>query len=226
MSCSGPGLLGTGGAGRLLRRPRRSREPGGCRGQELGGLATGKAEVSCLEPSPAVPSMSCSGPGLLGTGGAGRLLWRPRRSRVPGGCRGQELGGLATGKAHSEQPSWRQPPCSPTERAGEVTQGRAADCPSLRLPRPGSRQPRAPESSSWLRQIAIELGDAVHKCNCRRCTNVGDVGQDELARRIRKSTRRAPRPSEEAAAESTDEEASSGDESASEPEASPTPTES
>ena len=40
-----------------------------------------------------------------------------------------------------------------------------------------SRQPRAPETSSWLRQVANKPDDTVHKCNCRRCTNVVDVGQ-------------------------------------------------
>ncbi len=52
------------------------------------------------------------------------------------------------------------------------------------------------------------------------------AGEDELAERIRKSTRRAPRPSEQAAAESTDEETGSDDESTPESQAPATPTES
>ena len=134
------------------RQASRSR---GSRREELGGLATGKADVSSLEPSAVVPPRSCSGPGFLGKGGPRR----PSRRRLL----------RTTGVA---APNRRQPS---TGRAPEVTQGRAADCPPLRSPRPRSRQPRAPES--WLRQVAMELGDAVHKCNCRRCTNVVDVGQ-------------------------------------------------
>ncbi len=44
-----------------------------------------------------------------------------------------------------------------------------------------SRQPRAPETSSWLRQVANKPDDTMHKCNCRRCTNVVDVGQPGVA---------------------------------------------
>ncbi len=92
----------------------------------------------------------------------------------------EELGGLRPISA-SEPSSRCQPSCCRMGQTREVTQGRAADCPSLRSPSPRSRQPRAPELSSWLRQVAMELGDAVHKCSCRRCTNVVDVGHTSAA---------------------------------------------
>ena len=107
------------GKGTVLRRMRR--RPRGCRREELCGLVTGKADVSSLEPSPVVLPRNCPGPGFLGTGG-------PYLRRT---------NGVAEVYVSDSEPlSRHQPPCFATGRAGEVTQGRAADCPSLRLPRP------------------------------------------------------------------------------------------